>query len=143
MERSGGNGPIMQPPFGKRLYYYLGFRLPVEYREWVEADIASASFIWRDAFLRVGALLVAGFVIAAPSGRWAGFLGMFSGGLVAFPVLLALGGWQRRWNLRRHHRYWDSFEGVSRKAGPSALDDGLDPMQRFYRWRAFDREEKR
>lgn len=134
---------VMQPSLGERLRYYLGFRLPVKHRAWVEADIASPSFIWRDALLRVGAVLTAGFVIALGSGRWSALIGMLLGALIAFPLLLALGGWQRRRNLRRHRRYWHSVEGVSRMAGPWTPDDGLDPMQRFYRRQAFGREEKR
>ncbi|MGH2757282.1 MAG: DUF5313 family protein [Actinomycetota bacterium] len=126
---------------GERLRYYLGFRLPVKYREWVKADLASSSFIWRDAFLRVGVVLVTGFVIAASSGRWATFIGMSLGALIAFPLLLALGGWQRRRNLRRHRLYWGIAGEMGREG--SAAEDGLDPMQRFYRRRAFDREDAR
>ena len=126
---------ITEPSLGERLRYYLGFRLPVKYRAWVESDIASASFIWRDALLRVGAVLTAGSVIALGSGTWSTVLGMLLGALIAFPLLLLLGRWQRGRNLRRHRWYWGIAEGMSRDEQVST-DDGLDPMQRFYRRRA-------
>lgn len=42
---------IVKPPFGARLRYHLGGRLPIEYRDWVEADIASPGWPWRGLVL--------------------------------------------------------------------------------------------
>lgn len=100
---------ITEPPVGARLRYYLGFRLPIEYREWIERDIASDAWPKRGAVI-LFVVLVAILLIATSITREPWVL-RFS----AAPVMAALfyrfnvmdgAYWTGQRVLWRHHRYW-------------------------------------
>lgn len=100
---------ITEPPLGARLRYYLGGRLPVEYRDWVESDIASDKWANRGAVIAFSVVLAILLVATAISGEpW---LTRF----VAAPVVAALfyrfnvmsvADWMGQRVLWRHHRHW-------------------------------------
>lgn len=101
------DGDVREPHLGARVRYYLGFRLPVEYREWVEKDIASDQWAKRGGLIAFVVLVAILLLASAMTGDpWVLRL-------AAVPVLLALffrydvmgaAFWTGQRYLWRHHR---------------------------------------
>lgn len=98
---------ITKPPLSSRLRYrVLGWLLPAGYRDWVEDDLASATWNRRHVASTLGAMLVSTTVVVAVAGTWAMLLGALVGSIVAAPFMLMRAERTRQATLDRHHRLW-------------------------------------
>ena len=87
--------------------YYLGGRLPVEYQDWIEADVASPYWPWRGVLLTFfGLMLGAGLAMLLLNASWGVLLGCFIGATLASPINYIRAKRRRDYELERQRRYW-------------------------------------
>ena len=111
-----------RPPLGTRFKYnLLGVTPPIQYRKWVERDIASRTWPFRLAlvnacWLALG-LVVGSFFVSGAFPVMAWLIGGLGGALIASVVVD-----QRGRRLRYHQRRWGAAEGMGESGirGPAS-----------------------